>query len=101
MTGSRGGGAVQALMLEASQAHVVADYIQHPHHLTEDQHPAKAKSHSAECPIKILDYVTVRNCISTRYAWSFTAALLHMVSEHIRLPQMSVAAAAFREAREC
>ena len=35
-----GRGAVQALVLEAAQAHVVADDVQHAHHLAEDQHPA-------------------------------------------------------------
>ena len=34
------GGAIQALMLEAAQAHVVADDVQHAHHLAEYQHPA-------------------------------------------------------------
>lgn len=47
MAGSRGGGAVEALMLEASQAHVVADDVQHPHHLAEDQHPAMPSNTSA------------------------------------------------------
>ena len=41
MAGSRRGGTIQALMLEAAQAHVVADDVQHPNHLTEDQHPAQ------------------------------------------------------------
>ena len=37
----RGGrGAVEALVLEAAQAHVVADDVQHAHHLAEDQHAA-------------------------------------------------------------
>ena len=37
----RGGrGAVEALVLEAAQAHVIADDVQHAHHLAEDQHPA-------------------------------------------------------------
>lgn len=36
MAGSRGRRAVQALMLEAAQSHVVADDVQYPHHLTED-----------------------------------------------------------------
>ena len=40
MAGSRGGGAIEALMLEAPQAHVVTDNVQHAHHLAENQHPA-------------------------------------------------------------
>ncbi len=44
MAGSRGCGAIQALMLEAAQSHVVADDVQYPHHLTEDQHPAATTS---------------------------------------------------------
>ena len=34
------GGAVQALVLQPPQPHVVAHNVQHPHHLAEDQHPA-------------------------------------------------------------
>ncbi len=34
------GGAIQALVLKAAQAHVVADDVQHAHHLAEYQHPA-------------------------------------------------------------
>ena len=41
VAGSRGGGAIKALMLEATQTHVVTDDIQHSHHLTENQHPAQ------------------------------------------------------------
>ena len=37
---SSGSGAVQALVDKATQAHVVADNVQHAHHLAEDQHPA-------------------------------------------------------------
>lgn len=39
-------GAVKALVLEATQAHVVADDVQHAHHLAEDQHPAPHKTHA-------------------------------------------------------
>ena len=46
----RGRGAVQALVLEAAQAHVVTDDVQHAHHLAEDQHPAPAAAHSATPP---------------------------------------------------
>ena len=35
VAGSRGGGAVKALMLEAAQTHVVTDDVQHAHHLAE------------------------------------------------------------------
>ena len=41
MSGLRRGRAVQALVLEAAHAHVVADDVQHPHHLAEEQHPAR------------------------------------------------------------
>ena len=44
---SRGGGAVKALMLEATQTHVVADDIKHTHHLAKDQHPAQQDQHTA------------------------------------------------------
>ena len=40
MTGLGGGGAVEALVLQPPQPHVVAHDVQHPHHLAEDQHPA-------------------------------------------------------------
>ena len=47
----RGGrGAVQALVLEAAQAHVVADDVQHAHHLAEDQHPAAGRMVRAHHP---------------------------------------------------
>ena len=36
MARAGGRGAVQALVLEAAQAHVVADDVQHAHHLAED-----------------------------------------------------------------
>ena len=35
------GGAIKALMLETSQAHVVADDIEQAYHLAEDQDPAQ------------------------------------------------------------
>ena len=41
---SSGSGAVQALVHKAAQAHVVADNVQHAHHLAEDQHPAAGVS---------------------------------------------------------
>jgi len=44
VAGSRGCGAIQALVLESAQPHVVADDVQHSHHLTEDQHPAATTS---------------------------------------------------------
>ena len=40
VAGSCGSGAVQALVHKAAQAHVVADDVQHAHHLAEDEHPA-------------------------------------------------------------
>ncbi len=50
MAGSRGRRAIQALMLEATQSHVVADDVQNSHHLTEDQHPAATRPLTAETP---------------------------------------------------
>ena len=41
MAGGCWRGAVQALVLVASQAHVVTDYVQSTHHLAENQHPAR------------------------------------------------------------
>lgn len=46
----RGRGAVQALVLEAAQAHVVADDVQHAHHLAEHQHPARGRPRRVRVP---------------------------------------------------
>lgn len=35
------GGAIKPLMLEATQPHVIADDVQSPHHLAENQDPAQ------------------------------------------------------------
>ena len=53
MASSRGRRAVQALMLEATQTHVVADDVQYSHHLTEYQHPAAARPLTAQSPQRL------------------------------------------------